>query len=186
MQQHLTTAPTLIHADWPSDTAADLVDPAADAELNWVVRIIEETRSARAQMNVNAGDFIPMVVAGFEPQARAAFTANEAIIKQQARLEGLSEVDAFPKGTVSLALPGGSFGLPLADVIDVAAEKARLEKNLGKLAKEIGGMAGRLKNPKFVDSAPEEVVEETRANLAAREAEQAKLQEALDRLAELD
>jgi valyl-tRNA synthetase len=75
--------------------------------------------------------------------------------------------------------------LPLADIIDVAEEKARLEKSLQKLAKEIGGMKGRLSNPKFVESAPDEVVEETRANLAAREDEAAKLQEAMDRLAEL-
>ena len=67
----------------------------------------------------------------------------------------------------------------------MAAETARLEKNLGKLTKELGGLRGRLKNPKFADSAPPEVVEETRANLAAREADEAKLKDALARLAEI-
>ncbi|MEO9896071.1 MAG: valine--tRNA ligase, partial [Paracoccaceae bacterium] len=132
-----------------------------------------------------AGAYVPMVVTGFTDRARAAFTANEALIKRMARIETLTEVDAFPKGTVSLGLPGGTFGLPLADVIDVAAEKARLEKTLGKLAKELGGLRGRLKNPKFAESAPAEVVEETKANLAAREEEEAKLNEALARLSEL-
>ena len=59
---------------------------------------------------------------------------------------------------------GGTFGLPLADII-IDAEKERLEKSLGKLAKELGGLRGRLNNPKFVASAPDEVVEEARANL---------------------
>lgn len=78
-----------------------------------------------------------------------------------------------------------TFGMPLADIIDVTAEKARLEKSIGKLAKELGGLRGRLNNPKFAESAPPEVVEEARENLAAREMEEAKLQEALARLAEL-
>ncbi|MFK7875207.1 MAG: class I tRNA ligase family protein, partial [Paracoccaceae bacterium] len=176
----------LVHADWPTYTAADLVDEDADAELSWVVRIIEETRSARAQMHVPAGAYVPMVVTGFTDKARAAYTANEAIIKRLARIESLDEVDNFPKGTVSLTLPGGTFGLPLADVIDVTEEKARLEKTLGKLAKEIGGLNGRLKNPKFIDSAPDEVIAETRANLSARQDEESKLKTALIRLSELD
>ncbi len=176
----------LIHADWPDYTAADMADEDAEAELGWMIRIIEETRSARAQMHVPAGAYVPMVVTGFTAKARAAYEANEALIKRMARIDSLSEVDSFPKGTVSLTLPGGSFGLPLADVIDVASEKARLEKTLAKLAKEIGGMAGRLKNPKFVQSAPPEVVAETQANLAARQEEESKLQEALTRLAELE
>ena len=175
----------LIHADWPTYTAAQMVDPDADAELNWVVRLIEQTRSARQQMHVPAGAHIPMVVTGLTDTARAAFTANEALILRLARLDGLTEVDAFPKGTVTLGVAGGQFGLPLADVIDVAEEKARLEKTLARLAKEIGGLEGRLKNPKFVESAPEDVVEETRANLAERREEEAKLREAVARLAEL-
>jgi valyl-tRNA synthetase len=84
-----------------------------------------------------------------------------------------------------VAVEGGSFGLPLADIIDVAEEKARLEKTLAKLEKELGGLRGRLKNPNFVASAPEEVVEEARENLALREEEEGKLRAALARLAEL-
>ena len=91
----------------------------------------------------------------------------------------------MPKGAITIAVEGGLFGLPLADIIDVAEEKARLEKTLAKLEKEIRGLAGRLSNPKFAESAPAEVVEETRDNLAAREEEAAKLREALSRLAEV-
>ena len=174
----------LIHADWPTYTT-DLVDAAADAELNWVIRLIESIRSARAQMHVPAGAYVPLVVKGFEGQAKEAYARNEALIKRFARLESLSEVDDFPKGTVALAVSGGTFGLPLADVIDVGEEIARLEKTLGKLGKELGGLRGRLKNPKFAASAPPEVVEETKANLALREEEEAKLTEALTRLKEL-
>ncbi|MEO0938606.1 MAG: valine--tRNA ligase [Pseudomonadota bacterium] len=174
----------LILEAWP-EYGAELVDEDADAELGWVIAIIEATRSARAQMHVPAGAYIPMVVQGFTPRARAVYDANETMIKRLARIERLEEVEAFPKGTVTLGIPGGSFGLPLADVIDVAEEKARLEKSIAKLNKEIAGLEGRLKNPKFAESAPPEVVEEARDNLAARTEERDKLQDALDRLAEL-
>ena len=174
----------LIHADWPT-YSAESADKEADAELNWVISLIEAIRSARAQMHVPAGSYIPLVVTGLTAPARAAFEANETMILRLARIDALQVVDAFPKGTVALGIAGGSFGLPLAGVIDIAEEKARLSKSLGKLEKEISGLAGRVNNPKFAQSAPEEVVQETRDNLAARQEEEAKLRAALDRLSEI-
>ena len=175
----------LVHADWPSYTAAELVDEAADQELNWVISLIESIRSARAQMHVPAGLYVPLLVTDLDAAGRAAWDRNETMIKRLARVEALDSVDSFPKGTVTLAVPGATFGLPLADIIDIAEEKARLQKTLDKLGKELGGLRGRLNNPKFAASAPEEVVAETRANLALREEEEGKLKEAFARLAEL-
>ncbi|NRB34247.1 MAG: class I tRNA ligase family protein, partial [Rhodobacteraceae bacterium] len=176
-------AKMLVHADWP-DHELDLVDAEAEREMRWTIGLIEDIRSARAQMHVPAGLHVPMLVNGMDAFAKGAYARNETLIKRLARVESLTE-GAFPKGTVSIPAEGASFGLPLAGIIDIEEEKARLEKTLGKLAKELGGLRGRLNNPKFVASAPEEVVEEARDNLAAREAEEAKLQEALARLAEL-
>jgi len=174
----------LVHEDWPT-YGKELVNADADREMNWVIQTIEAVRSTRAQMNVPAGSKIPMVATQITDVNDAAFAANQALIFKLARLESLEKVDDFPKGCATVAVDGATFGLPLAGVIDVAAEKARLEKNLGKLAKELGGLRGRLNNPKFVASAPEEVVVEAKANLAAREEEEAKLKAALERVAEI-
>ncbi|SHH68748.1 valine--tRNA ligase [Cognatishimia maritima] len=174
----------LVHEDWPT-YGKELVNANADREMNWVIQTIEAVRSTRAQMNVPAGAKIPMVATQITDVNDAAFTANQALIFKLARLESLEKVDEFPKGCATVAVDGATFGLPLAGVIDVAAEKARLEKNLGKLAKELGGLRGRLNNPKFVASAPEDVVAEAKANLAAREEEEAKLKAALERVAEI-
>ncbi|MEM7074416.1 MAG: valine--tRNA ligase [Pseudomonadota bacterium] len=174
----------LVHADWP-DYGADLVDAAADSEMNWVIGLIEAVRSARAQVHVPVALYTPLVVTGLSDPARRAWARNETMIRRLARIESLSEVEAHPRGCVTLGVEGGEFGIPVADLIDVAEEKARLEKTLGKLEKELGGLRGRLKNPKFVESAPDEVVEETRENLALREAEESKLRDALTRLSEL-
>ncbi|MGI9369689.1 MAG: valine--tRNA ligase [Ruegeria sp.] len=179
-----TRAKMVVHADWPI-YGAELVDAEADREMNWVISVIENTRSARAQMRVPAGLYVPMLVDGIDAHGQAAWDGNEALIKRLARIDSLTKVDAFPKGTISIAAPGASFGLPLADIIDIGAEKERLEKAMGKLTKELGGLRGRLNNPKFVASAPDEVVQEAKANLAAREEEEAKLNEALARLAEI-
>ncbi|WP_170379141.1 valine--tRNA ligase [Ruegeria atlantica] len=178
-------AKMVVHADWPTYAAADLIDADADREMNWVISVIENTRSARAQMRVPAGLYVPMLVTEIDAHGQAAWDRNEALIKRLARIDSLTKVDDLPKGTISIAAPGATFGLPLADIIDIGAEKERLEKAKGKLAKELGGLRGRLNNPKFVASAPEEVVAEAKANLAAREEEEEKLNEALARLAEI-
>ena len=174
----------LIHADWPTYTT-DLVDADADREMNWVIGLIESVRSVRAQMHVPAGLKVPLVVSSLDANGQAAWDNNETMIKRLARIDSLTQVAEFPKGTATIAVEGGTFGLPLADIIDVAEEKARLEKSLGKLAKELGGLRGRLNNPKFVASAPEEVVAESRELLAQKEEEETALKAAVERLAEL-
>jgi valyl-tRNA synthetase len=174
----------LIHAEWPT-YGVELIDVDADREMNWAISLIEAVRSARAQMHVPAGAHIPMLVTALDAAGQTAWDRNEVMIKRLTRVESLEKVDTLPKGCATVAVEGGSFGLPLADIIDIDAEKARLEKALGKLDKEIGGLKGRVNNPKFVDSAPAEVVDEARDNLALREEEAAKLRAALARLAEL-
>ncbi|MBW4985731.1 valine--tRNA ligase [Mameliella sp. CS4] len=175
----------LVHTDWPTYSAADVSDAKADAEMSWVISLIEGVRSARAQMHVPAGLYVPMLVKGIGAEEQAACDRNQALILKLARIEGLTSVDDFPTGCVTVPVGQATFGLPLADIIDVGEEKARLEKSLGKLAKEIGGLKGRLNNPKFAESAPPEVVEEAQENLRLREGEEAKLKEALARLAEI-
>ncbi len=175
----------LVHADWPT-YGADLIDKKSDREMNWVISLIESIRSARQQVHVPVGLYIPVLCTDLDEAGRAAWERNEVMIKRLARIDSLEFTDTLPKGCITIAVDGGSFALPLADVIDVKEEIARLEKSLGKLAKEVGGLRGRLNNPKFVESAPEEVVTEARENLALREDEEAKLRAALDQLSELE
>ncbi len=171
-------------AEWPT-YGAQIADPDADASIDWTIQMIDAVRSARAQVNVPAGLQVPMIQIDATPEAAAALAANEAMIKRLARIDTITLAEAAPKGAITIAAPGATFALPLADIIDAAAEKARIQKTLDKLGKEIGGLEGRLKNPKFAASAPSEVVAEAQANLALRHEERAKLQTALDSLAEI-
>ena len=174
----------LVHQDWP-DYGLELVDVAASEEMSWVIALIDAIRSARAQMNVPAGAKVPLVQVAISPAGEAALAANMAQIQQMARITEVTQVSEMPKGAITITAPQATFGLPLADIIDVAAEKMRLEKSMGKLAKELGGLRGRLNNPKFAISAPPEVLAETQANLEAREEEEAKIATALARLEEI-
>ena len=184
-QTTATRSKMLVHGDWPTYSTAEMLDADADRELNWVISLIESIRSARAQMHVPAGLKVPMLYTDMDDAGQTAWDRNEAMIKRLARVETLEKTESFPKGTVSIAAPGASFGLPLAGLIDIDAEKARLQKSLDKLGKEIGGLKGRLNNPKFAASAPAEVVAEAQSNLDARQEEADQLQAALNRLAEL-
>ena len=175
----------LVHADWPEYSTADLVDAEADREMNWVIGLIESIRSVRAEMRVPAGAKIPMVQLQLDAAGQAALERNALLIHRLARISEVSEATEAPKGAVTITVEGGTFCLPLAEIIDIDAEQARLEKAIAKLGKEIGGLKGKLANEKFTAKAPPEVVAENRARLQAAEEEVEKLESAKARLAEL-
>ncbi|MGR3344659.1 MAG: class I tRNA ligase family protein, partial [Paracoccaceae bacterium] len=175
----------LVHADWPTYQAFDLVDENADSEMNWVIALIDEVRSVRTQMHVPVGLRIPMLQIELDASGRTALANSQALIKRLARIGDLTPSNTMPKGAVTISVEGGVFALPLADIIDIAEEKARLEKALGKLGNDLDGLRKRLGNPKFVASAPDAVVSETRALLSLKEDETSKLRAALDRLEQL-
>ncbi len=175
----------LIHSDWPTYTMAEFVDDAADREMNWVVGLIEQIRSVRVSMHVNVGARVDMITLELDAAGQAALDGNLVMIKRLARVENLSSAAEAPKGAVTLAVEGGTFCLPLADVIDIESEKTRLQKTLDKLGKEAGGLKGKLANEKFLANAPAEVVEAQRERLAVIEEETATLKTAYDRVAAL-
>ncbi len=175
----------LVHEDWPTYTSADLLDADASREMNWVVGLIEQIRSVRAEMRVNAGAKIPMVQLELDDLGKAALERNLPMIMRLARIEELTEASEAPKGSVTMAVEGGTFCLPLADIIDVDSEKARLTKLIEKLEKELNGIKGKLSNEKFVNNAPEAVVAENRARIETGGEELKILQEAFERVAAL-
>ena len=177
-------AKLLAHTDWPQ-YGAELIDPAADREMNWVIGLIEQIRSVRQSMHVPAGAKVPMIRLDLDAAGQAALDGNLSMILRLARIESLTAASQAPKGAVTLAVEGGTFCLPLADVIDIESEKARLQKTLDKLGKEAGGLNAKLANAKFLANAPVEVVQIQRDRLAAIDEETATLKAAFERIAAL-
>jgi len=176
----------LIIADWPVEDSA-LTNEKASEEMNWVIQLVSDIRTARAEMNVPAGAKLAMLVQGATDDTARALDHQGEVIKRLARLERIEIHDgAPPKGAVQVVVGEATYFLPLSGVIDIVAEKARLGKSLDKLVKEIGGISGRLNNEKFMAKAPEKVVADNRKNLEQAEQKAAKIREGLSRLEAMD
>jgi len=172
--------PMLALATWPQ--LAHLIDQASDAEIGWVVDLVSEIRSARSETNVPAGSQITLVLVAASDEARARVGRWEDMIKRLARLSGIGFADQAPKTSVQLLVRGEVAALPLEGVVDIAAERARLRKELGKLDADIKKIDAKLGNADFLARAPDEVVEEQRERREEALARGSKIGEALSRL----
>jgi valyl-tRNA synthetase len=166
-------------APWPR--LEGLEDEKAEAEIGWLVDLVSAVRSVRSEMNVPAATQVPLVlVASKEAEARAG-RWDEAL-RRLARLSSISFAAKPPAGSVQLLVRGEVAAMPLKGVVDLAAERARLEKELKKVADDIDRVDKKLTNADFMARAPEEVVDEQREKRAEAEGRRAKIVEALERL----
>jgi valyl-tRNA synthetase len=160
----------------------DFSDPAAEAEIGWVVDLVTAIRSVRAEMNIAPATLTPLVLAAASAETRGRAQRWSDVIKRMARLSEISFADQAPPGAVQLLVRGEVAALPLKGVIDVTAEQARLQKELAKAEADIKRVDAKLGNEKFVANAPEEIVEEEKEKREAAVARQAKILEAIERL----
>jgi valyl-tRNA synthetase len=143
-----------------------------------------EVRQLRAEMNVPPGAKPPLTVIGASAETKTRLTRHRDLLLTLARLDSAREADAPPTGAVPFVLGEATGALAIAEFIDLAAEKARLTKEIaGHVESEIEKVGKKLGNPDFLARAKEEVVEENRERLAEAEAAKAKLEAALSRLA---
>jgi len=171
-------ASLLALADWPRHAALD--DFAAEAEIGWVVDLVGAIRSLRAEMNIAAE--IPIVLVGARPDTAARAQRWAESIRALARVSEISNAPAVPRGAVQLIIRGEVAALPLAGIIDFAAENARLQKEMARVDTDIARIDAKLANPDFLSRAPEEVVEGEREKREEAQTRQSKIREALERL----
>ncbi|HYD05067.1 MAG TPA: valine--tRNA ligase [Reyranella sp.] len=169
----------LIGQPWPAQAAAD---PAADAEMGWLVKLISDIRSARSELNVPAGAKLRLLVIGADATTRQRLQTHRAAIERLARIDGIEAADSAPKAALQIVLGEATYALPVGEVIDLKAEGTRLAKEIKKLADEVAKIDAKLGNANFVSRAPEEVVEEQRERRAQAEQTRARLSTALERL----
>ncbi|MGZ6048562.1 MAG: valine--tRNA ligase [Phenylobacterium sp.] len=174
----------LMVAQWP-DLPDSLIDPAADAQIGLIVETIAEGRSVRAELNVPNSARPPLLVVGASEAQRSVLQDAAPLIMQMLRVAGVKVVESAPAGAIPYVVEGATLALPVAEFIDVAAERARLGKEVANLAADIDRTAKKLGNADFVARAPEEVVEENRERLSDAQAAKAKLEAALARLGDV-
>jgi valyl-tRNA synthetase len=167
-------------ATWP--VFDGLADADADEEIGWLVQLVSEVRSVRSEMNVPGGAKVALVLVGASKAVRARAEKHEGTLLRLARLEAISFAKAPPKGSAQIVLGDVTAALPLAGIIDMNAERARLEREIEKARAEIAKIDAKFSNADFVAKAPPEVVEENRERRAAFEDTIKKLQAALKRV----
>ena len=173
----------LMTGEWPALDAA-LVDGSAEAEMRWLVQAIGAIRTARSELNVPASAKLELEAHGASDETRARLERNREAISRLARL-GAIRPDAgggIPGNTLQVVVGEATFVMPVADVVDLAVERARLQKEHGKAEGDIRKMEQKLANGDFIARAPEAVVEEQRERLEAARQARSRLEAAIDRI----
>ena len=153
----------LMLQSWPEYDIAR--DAEADDEIQWVIDLITEVRSLRNDLGVPAGSKIPLSLVKAGPVIEDRAYRHEDILKRIARLEDIVVSEAVPDGAVSTVVGETVVALGIADQIDVAEARKRLDKEIGQLDKDIMSTEKKLGNEAFVSKAPPEIVEENRERI---------------------
>jgi valyl-tRNA synthetase len=173
-------ATLLALADWPRLDTLD--DAEAEAELGWLIDLVSAIRSVRTEMNVAQSIELPLVLVTTSATTQARAQRWGETIQRLARISQISLGTTAPQGAVQLIVRGEIAALPLAGVIDLAAENARLEKEMARVDTDIARIDAKLANGDFLRRAPEEVVEGEREKREEATARRSKIMEALERL----
>jgi len=170
----------LIAAPWPDSKGP--VDADASAEMEWVVQAISSLRALRAEMNVPPAARVPLLIKDTEAVAAQRISHHREHFVRLARVERFDPVEALPPGGVQAVVDGATLVLALGGVVDLAREKERLGKEIGKLDAELSKIAAKLANPNFLSRAKTEIVEEQREREAEAVRDRDRLRAAYDSL----
>jgi valyl-tRNA synthetase len=170
----------LITAKWPEPAAS--VDTGAKAEVEWLIALVGNLRGAKAELGIAPGARLTAYLADPSEATRAIIGRNGGAIDRVARLDAIHFEPAPAGAMLQIGAGDATLALPLEGVIDIAAEKARLEKALASAVKERDSLGKRLENPAFVGKAKPEAVEKARSDHAHHAAEAERLAAALRRL----
>ncbi len=165
-----------------AEQAETFSDPKAEAEIGWLIDLVTTIRSVRAEMNIAPATLFPLILVGAAKELQERASRWSDVIKRMARVAEISFDAAAPQGSLQLLVRGETAAIPLKGVIDLAAEKTRLEKELAKADADIARVDAKLGNEKFVANAPEEVIDEQREKREEAVGRRTKIVDALERL----
>lgn len=172
--------PTMLAiAAWPD---LNFQDEAAAADINWLVDVVSGIRSVRAEMNVPAAALSPLAVLDADERNRDRLARHAAVIRRLARVETIDFVKKVPAMSAQMVLGDSTFCIPFGELIDLDAERARLQKDLDKIFQDIGKIMKKLDNEKFVMNARPDVVAAERQRLDECNILKDKAEKALARL----
>jgi valyl-tRNA synthetase len=174
---------TIMLANYPGFDAS-LDDPAAVAEMDWVMQFILGVRRIKGEMNIPPSKPLPVLLANASGQDRAWLAASRPYLDFLARTESVTVLEPGQEAPESaLALVGEMQVLiPMAGLIDKDAELKRLDKEVARLEGDVTRTEAKLANPSFVDKAPKAVVQKERERMGEARAAIDKLRGQRDKI----
>ena len=167
-------------ARWPEPRAQR--DPRAKAELEWLIDLVSEIRSARTELNVPPSARLHLFAANAPAETADRLDRQHSMLSRLARLDSIQLSSFEGSGAAPLVVGGTTFAIPLEGVIDLEAERGRLSKAFASAEKDRDSLAARLSNPSFTERAKPEAVEKARADHAEKSSEAERYRAALERL----
>ena len=149
----------IIHQTWPDLEKLSNIDNRPKQEINWLIDLIQEIRSARSEINIPASLKIDLVIINLNTKSKEFFYNNKIFIERLARIKNIDHSSSIQKGSINISIPGIECFIPLDNLVDLNKEKARLEKTFEKLKSEQLMLNGKLKNKIFLEKAPQDVVD---------------------------
>ncbi len=174
-------ASDLILAPWPT-TDGQIAQDGSGIEITWLIDLISAIRSARTELNVPPSAKLVLHAPDSDDTLKSMLERHFPALERMARIQSIDFSAAPASGMAQILVGGATFALPLAGIIDIDAERARLEKAALAAEREAATLSDRLSNPGFTERAKPEAIEKAREDLAARSSEASRLREALARL----
>jgi valyl-tRNA synthetase len=177
-------APTIMLSAYPESVPA-LIDEQAEWEMQAIIDLISRVRNIRSEMNIKAGERVPVLVGSPDGKLRSVFSDASDQISRLVRASELSVKDRLdaPRASARAVLVGGAeVAIPLEGLIDFEQERQRLRREQDKLQAEAGKLEAQLGNPNFVERAPAERVNELRERIADIAQRASQLQQTVENL----
>ncbi len=182
MAEHGTARTSMLMlSPWP-DLSGLPAHEAARTEMNWLIDLVANIRSVRAEMNVPPAARITLILKDASEETSARLARHSDLALTLARLSSARVSTDIPKGSAQFVIGEAVAALPLGDVIDLDKERGRLAKEIKRAEDEIARIDGKLSNAAFVAKAPAEIIDEQKEKRAEYAAIAARLNEAVNRL----
>ena len=174
---------SIMQAAYPT-AAMVATDEAVVADMDLVMDVIRAIRNVRGELDVPPGKKIKVVLDCKTESVVQSIVTGQAYIHSLARVEDLQVGVAVERPKQASTQVAGEVEvlIPLADLINIAEEEARLQKEIEKVQKDVGFFEKKLSNKKFVANAPAQVLEKDRGKLAAAEKKREILQQSLEKI----
>lgn len=167
---------------------AALIDDDAEQRMGLVMDVIRSVRNIRSEVNLPPGQELSAIIIPKADTVEARLRANEAFLRRLARLGEIRyQLDGErPRGAALALIEGAEVHVPLAGLVNLQEETKRLDKEIGKVTNELAGVQRKLDDPKFIERAPEEVIEKDRDRAAQLEEKRQSLEKSLERLRQIE